>query len=75
MKLNSLDIVQSALICYLGDVISCGDGVESSVRNRIFRAWSKWRELASLLVNHSIPLEERAKVYCMCVRPALKLGD
>ena len=24
-----------------------------------------------MLVNHSIPLEERAKVYCACVRPAL----
>ena len=24
-----------------------------------------------LLVNHSIPLEERAKVYCAFVRPAL----
>ena len=51
---------------YLGDVISCGGGVESAVRDRISGAWSKWRELASLLVNHSIPLEERAKVYCAC---------
>ena len=24
-----------------------------------------------LLVNHSIPLEERAKVYCVCVRSTL----
>ena len=28
-------------------------------------------ELASMLVNHSIQLEERAKFYCACVRPAL----
>ena len=28
-------------------------------------------ELVSLLVNHSILLEERAKVYCACVRPTL----
>ena len=28
-------------------------------------------EGVGLLVNHSIPLEERAKVYCACVRPAL----
>ena len=53
------------------NVISCGGGVESAVRDRIFCPWSKWRELASLLVNHSIPLEERAKVYCACVRTAL----
>ena len=41
------------------------------VRDKISCSWSKWRELASLLVNHSIPLEERAKVYCACVRPVL----
>ena len=52
-------------------MISCGGGVESAVRDRISCAWSKWRELASLLVNHSILLEGRAKVYCACVRPAL----
>ena len=56
---------------YLGDVISCGGGVESAVRDRMSCAWSKWRELASLLVNYSILLEERVKVYCTCVRPAL----
>ena len=46
------------------DVISCGERAESAERNRIYCAWSKWRELASLLVNHSIPPEEREKVYC-----------
>ena len=66
---DSMEIVDS--FHYLGNVISCGGGVESVVRDRISGAWSKWRELASLLVNHSIPLEERAKVYCACVRPAL----
>ena len=29
-----------------------------AMRDKISGAWSKWRELASLLVNHSIPLEE-----------------
>ena len=57
--------------CYPGDVVSCGGGVESAIRDRISCVWSKWRESASLLVNHSIPLEERVKVYCACVRPAL----
>ena len=52
-------------------MISCGGGVESAVRDWISDAWSKWRELTSLLRNLSIPLEERAKVYCACVRPSL----
>ena len=59
---DSLEIMDS--FCYLGDVISCGGGVESAVRNRISCAWSK------LLVNQA-SLEERVKVYCACVRPAL----
>ena len=69
LEVGELEVVDS--FRYLGDVISCGGGVESAVRDRISGAWSKWRELASLLVNHSIPLEERAKVYCACVRPTL----
>ena len=47
-------------------MISCG-GVESAVRDRISGAWSKKRKLANLLVNHSIPLEERAKIYCVII--------
>ena len=66
---DSLEIVDS--FRYLGDVISCGEGVELAVRDRISCAWREWREFASLLVNRSIPLDERAKVYCACVRPAL----
>ena len=66
---DSLEIVDS--FHYLGGVISCGGVLESAVRHRISGAWSKWRELVSLLVNYSIQLEERTKVYCACVRPAL----
>ena len=58
----SLEIVDS--FHYLGNVISCRGGVELAVRDRISCAWSKWKELVSLLLNHSIPLEERVKVYC-----------
>ena len=52
---DSLEIVDN--FHYLGDVIFCEGGVESAVTNRISCAWSKWRELANFLVNHSIPLE------------------
>ena len=68
---DSLEIVDS--FRYLGDVISYG-GVELAVRDEISCAWSKWRELASLIVNHSFPLKERTKVYFACVRPALLYG-
>ena len=62
---DSLEIVDS--FCYLGNVVSCGARVASAVSDRISGAWSKWRELESLLVNHSIPLDVRAKVYCVHV--------
>ena len=47
---DSLVIVDS--FHYLGNVISCGGGVELAVRDRISSVWSKWRKLESLLVNH-----------------------
>ena len=59
---SSIDIHVIVMIksfCYLGDVISCGGGVESAVKERISCAWSKWRELACLLVKHSIPPVKR----------------
>ena len=66
---DSLEVVDS--FCHLGDVISCGGGIESAVRDRISGSQSKWRELVSLPVNHSIPLEEILKVYFACVRSTL----
>ncbi len=49
--------------CYLGDVVRGEGGAETAVRARISHAWKSWRELASLLVNQSIPLVNRAHVY------------
>ena len=55
--------------------MTCEGGVESAIRDWISSAWNKWRELASLLVNQSIPQRERAKVYCACVRPVLLYAE
>ena len=56
---------------YLGDVLACGGGAETSVRHRISVAWCKWRELCSLLSNRGIPLKHRARVYDACIRSAM----
>ena len=65
MAEDSLEIVDS--VCFLGDAISCGGGVESPVRDRIPCAWSKWRELASLLVYHSISTRGKSEgLLCVC---------
>ncbi len=57
--------------CYLGDMLDSEAGVDRAVQHRISVAWMKWREIASLLMNKSIPLKSRAQVYKVCIRPAL----
>ena len=57
--------------CYLGDVLDCEDGVERAVRARVATAWTKWREIAGLLVNKNIPLDKRTSIYDACTRPVL----
>ena len=59
---------------YLGDVISCGGGAETSVRHRIAIAWHKWREISSLLSNRGIPLKHRSRVYNACIRSVMLYG-
>ena len=59
---------------YLGDVLVCEAGVERAVRARVRAAWRRWQEIASLLVNCSIGLRTRGRVYEACVRSALMYG-
>ena len=37
--------------CYLGSIVDREGGVERAVRARVVTAWSKWREIPSLLEN------------------------
>ncbi len=60
--------------CYLGDVLDCEAGVERALRARVAAARQRWREVASLLVNRSIGLKSRGKVYEACVRSVLLYG-
>ena len=60
--------------CYLGDVLDCDAGVERAVRARVAAAWKKWREMASLLINKSIPLKIRGSVYESCIRSVMLYG-
>ena len=56
-------------------MLDCQSGAKRAVRTRIKAAWSKWREISSLITNQQIPLEARTKVYCACVRPVLLYGS
>ena len=70
---GELEIVDN--FCYLGEMMACEGGVREAVRVRIAAAWTKWREISSLLVNKGIPLKNRAVVYCACVRPVFLYGS
>ena len=60
--------------CYLGDVLECGGGSERAIKARVGAAWGKWKEIASLLVNRSIPLHHRGRVYEACIRSVMLYG-
>ena len=49
--------------------------MERSVRGRVAAAWRSWREIAGLLINRSIPLKNRGRVYDACIRPVLLYGS
>ena len=60
--------------CYLGDVLDRQSSADAAARARISAAWSKWREINSLLCNKGIPLKQRARVYDACIRSVMLYG-
>merc|ERR1712121_308888 len=51
LQVEGGEIEEVTSFCYLGEVLDTNQGAESAVKYRIFTAWDKWKELASLLVN------------------------
>jgi len=48
--------------------VDCEAGLERAVRARVVKAFKKWREIASLQQNRSIPLKYEIVFYESCVR-------
>jgi len=69
---GNLEIVDQ--FCYLAEMMTWESGAGEAAKARIAAAWRKWREISSLLVNKSIPLKNRARIYCACVRPVKLYG-
>jgi len=61
------------MFCYLGNVLDCKAGLERIVRARVAATWNT-REIASLIINRSIPLKIRGSVYESCVRSFMLYG-
>jgi len=70
-----LEKVKVSTFTYLGDKIQANGGAHEAVRSRIKTAWSKWREVASLLLKKELAIKNRALVYKIYVRSALIYGS
>ena len=57
--------------CYLGDMLSAGDGCELAAVTHCRCAWGKFRQLLPLLTNRNLPLLTRGRVYSSCVRSVM----
>jgi len=69
---GDLEIVDQ--FCYLGEMMTWESGAGEAAKVRIAAAWRKWRDISSLLVNKNIPLKNRARIDCACVRPVMLYG-
>ena len=61
--------------CYLGDMLSTGDGAEASSVTRTRCAWKKFCELLPILSSCTFSLKKKGSFYQACVRPVLLYGS
>ena len=74
LQLEGETVEEVKEFCYLGDLLDSEGSVERAVRMRVSAAWNKWRDISSLLINKSLPLKNRARVYDACIRSVLLYG-
>ena len=61
--------------CYLGDRLNSSGGCDATVIARIRIDWARFRECCELLFGNRFPLRMKSKVYCCCIRSAIKYGS
>ena len=62
-------------LCYLGDMISAGGGVEESIVARVRSGWKKFRELLPVLTTKGFSFHSKGRVYQACVRSVMLYGS
>ena len=62
-------------LCYLGDMIYAGGGVDTAVSAIIINGWRKFRELLPLLTLKGTSLRLKGKLYAACVRSVMLYGS
>ena len=61
-------------VCYLGDMLEAGGGVDAATAMRVQKALSKFRELGSILTRKGLSLKVKGRVYSACIRSTLLYG-
>jgi len=59
-------------LCYLGDTLGPGGGVDEAARARVRYAWAKFRELSPILTARGASYRMKGKIYKACVQSVLK---
>ena len=66
---DKLEVVAS--FCYLGDMLSAGEGCEITVTTRGKTAWKKFRELLPVLTYRYLSYKTRGHVYSCCMQSVM----
>ena len=66
---DKLEVIAS--FCYLGDMLSAGEGCEITVTTCVKTAWKKFRELLPVLTSRNPSYKTRGHVYISCVLSAM----
>ena len=60
-----------ASFCYLGDMLSAGEGCEITVTTCVKTAWKKFRQLLPVLTSRNLSYKTRGQVYSSCMQSAM----
>ena len=59
---------------YFGSTIDRKGGASKDVKNRVAKAWSKWRELIGVICDKKVPTKLKILIYRKVIRPTLLYG-
>ena len=69
IELVNLPTVQS--FKYIGSTMDRGGGASKDLKNRVAKAWSKWRELSGVICDKKIPTKLKLLINHTVIRPTL----
>ena len=71
-EMVNLPTVQSFI--YLGSTIDRRGGASKDVESRVAKAWSKWRELSTVICDKKVPTKLKILLYQTVIRPMVLYG-